>query len=252
MSSSWQRAIIVGASSGIGEALARKLAQEGCTVALVARREQELIRIKEAIAAVGGCSTVPRTYVHDVNNTNAAANLLNEIAHDLGGLDLLIYSAGVMPLDPDDSYNTPADLSAIAVNVSGAIAWCNAAAERFYRQQRGTIVGISSVAGDRGRRGFPVYSATKAFMDTYLEGIRNKVGRYGVKVVTVKPGPVDTPLVEGLDKKKLPMLITSDQAAEMILHGMVRDGVLYVPGKWRLVMWLVRHVPSFVFKRLNV
>ncbi len=252
MSISWQRAIVVGASSGIGESLARKLAQAGCQVALVARREQELQRISMSISSSSGGTPKPLTYVHDVNDTDAAELLLQQIAYDLGGLDLLIYSAGVMPMDAENSYNTAADVAAIAVNVSGAVAWCNAAAQRFAKQGAGTIVGISSVAGDRGRRGFPVYSASKAFLDTYLEGIRNKVGRYGVKVVTVKPGPVDTPLVKDLNKNKLPMLITSEQAADHILRGIRRDSVLYVPGRWRLVMWLIRHVPSFLFKRLNV
>ncbi len=252
MSTGWQRAIIVGASSGIGEALARQLAKSGCKVAIVSRREHELKRLSDSILAAGDRAAAPLWYVHDVNDTENASALLQEISHDLGGLDLLIYSAGVMPLNPDDSYDLTADLQAISVNVCGAVAWCNAAAERFAKQRGGTIVGISSVAGDRGRRGFPVYSASKAFVDTYLEGLRNRVGRLGVKVVTVKPGPVDTPLVNGLDKKKLPMLISSDEAAEIILRGCSHDGVLYVPGKWRPVMWIVRHVPSFVFKRLNV
>lgn len=248
MGKDWKRALIVGASSGIGESLALLLGKQGCSVAMVARRNEELVRIASEIERNGGGPVY--CYPHDVRETGKAASLFQQITHDLGGLDLIIYSAGVMPLMTDEEYSLDKDMNIIDVNVKGAVAWLNEAARRFASEGKGTLVGISSVAGDRGRRGMPVYSASKAFFDAYLEGLRNRISRFGVTVVTAKPGPVDTPMTHGL--KKLPMLISSEQAAISILKSCERGGVIYIPGKWRPIMWVVRHIPSPVFRRMNI
>lgn len=244
----WQRAIVVGASSGIGEAIARRLASEGCLVAMVARRLNELERIANDIAATG--AKRPLVYKHDVCAAECVPALFQQITAELGGLDLLIYSAGVMPILAEHEYSLQKELATVDVNVRGAVAWLNTAAERFERAESGTLVGISSVAGDRGRRHFPAYSASKAFLDTYLEGLRNRLARYGVRVVTIKPGPVDTPLVQGM--KNLPFLISAERAAELTLKGARKREVVYVPWIWRPIMAIVRAIPSPIFKRLNV
>jgi NAD(P)-dependent dehydrogenase (short-subunit alcohol dehydrogenase family) len=246
----WQRALIVGASSGIGEELARQLARSGCKVALVARRKEELTRIASEIDGAGG---EPRAliYAHDVREYECVPALFQQIAHDLGGLDLILYAAGVMPRLADEEYAFAQDRLTIEVNVLGAVAWLNEAAQRFTRAGAGTIVGLSSVAGDRGRRGMPVYCTSKAALNTYLEALRNRVARHGVAVVTVKLGPVATPMTEGLDK--LPMVIPASQAAEQILAAAARRAtVAYVPGKWRPIMFVLRSIPSAIFKKLNI
>jgi decaprenylphospho-beta-D-erythro-pentofuranosid-2-ulose 2-reductase len=203
----WKWALVVGASSGIGEELARQLARAGCQVALVARRKDELERIAAEIDQAAGEHRA-LTYVHDVREYECVPALFQQIAHDLGGLDLIIYAAGVMPRLVDEEYAFDKDLLTLGTNLLGAIAWLNEAAQRFTRARAGTIVGLSSVAGDRGRRGMPAYCTSKAALDTYLEALRNRIARYGVAVVTIKPGPVATPMTEGLDK--LPLLISAD------------------------------------------
>ena len=134
---------------------------------------------------------------------------------------------------------------------SSAVAWLNPAAERFGRLRRGTIVGIGSVAGDRGRCANPVYNTSKAGLHTYLEAIRNRVGRHGVRVLTVKPGFVETPMTEGLSG--MFWVVPADKVAEAVL-GKARRGraTVYVPARWRYVMWVIRSIPSFLFKRLKV
>ncbi|HZP83034.1 MAG TPA: SDR family NAD(P)-dependent oxidoreductase [Chthonomonadaceae bacterium] len=250
MASAWQRALVVGASSGMGEAIARQLAREGCQVALVARRKDELARLADEINTAAG-TTLAHVYPHDVREYECVPALFQQICHDLGGLDLIIYAAGVMPRIADNEYSFDKDRLMFEVNTLGAIAWLNEAAQRFERAGAGTIVGISSVAGDRGRRGQPAYCASKAALATYLESLRNRIGRHGVKVVTVKPGPVDTPMTKGLDK--LPMLIPAEKAAAGILAA-ARAGVhtAYVPGAWRPIMFVIRSIPSFLFKKLNI
>jgi decaprenylphospho-beta-D-erythro-pentofuranosid-2-ulose 2-reductase len=248
----WKRALIIGASSGIGEELARQLARGGCRVALAARRADELTRIAAGINAERGEGTA-LTFPHDVLETECVPALFQKIAHDLGGLDLVIYASGIMPLMQPDEYDFGKDEQMVEVNILGAVAWLNEAAQRFGRAGAGTLIGIGSVAGDRGRRGMPVYGATKAFLATYLESLRNRIGRTGAVVVTVKPGPVATPMTSGMDQKKLPLLITADKAATLILDAAARKrNLVYVPGAWRPIMFLIRSVPSFLFRKLNI
>jgi len=245
---SWQRAIVVGASSGIGEAVARQLAADGCRVALVARREAELVRVRDAIAAAGGRADV---HVHDVTHTAEVPRVFAAAIAGLGGLDLVVYASGIMPRIAPDEYSAATDADIVAVNLVGAMAWLNEAAVRFAAAGAGTIVGISSVAGDRGRRGYPAYHASKAGLDAYLESLRNRLARRGVTVVTAKPGPVDTPMSRGLPR--LPLLIDADVAARRILAvARRRSRVAYVPPAWRPIMFVVRSVPGWLFERLDI
>ena len=246
----WSRAIVVGASSGIGEELANQLGAGGCRVALVARREAELASIADRINAAAG-DKLATVYPHDVTDVDDVPVLFREIVGDLGGLDLIIYASGYMPKIASDEFSTEKDAVMIDVNITGAVAWLNQAAHRFGQARIGTIVGIGSVAGDRGRRGNPVYGATKAFLDTYLEALRNRLAVKGVSVVTIKPGPVDTPMTKGLGK--LPGIITAPDAATQILAAAKnKTRVAYIPGKWKLIMGIIKMIPSPIFQFLNV
>jgi decaprenylphospho-beta-D-erythro-pentofuranosid-2-ulose 2-reductase len=247
MNAPWQRAIVVGASSGIGAEVARQLAREGCRVALVARRAAELGRLAEEI----GGSPTACVYAHDVTTFDGVPALFERICRDLGGLDLVVYAAGVMPRVGETEYAFAKDRAIVEVNVLGAIAWLNEAARRFERAGAGTIVGLSSVAGDRGRRGNPVYCASKAALTAYLEALRNRLARRGVLVVTVKPGPVATPMTAGMDR--LPLLVPVEKAARQILDAARRGAsTAYVPRVWAPIMFVLRHLPSAVMRRLDL
>jgi len=248
--SEFKHALVIGASSGIGEALARRLAAEGTRVALVGRREPELRRVMGEINSAAGEDRAA-AIAHDVRATTEIPELVQRIARVLGGLDLVIYAAGVMPAVAEDEYNTAKDREMIEVNLVGAVAWLNPVAERMASLGRGTIVGIGSVAGDRGRSGNPVYCTSKAALHAYLEALRNRLARAGVKVVTIKPGFVDTAMTRGKDG--LFWVISTDRAAEIILDK-ARQGAVtaYVPARWRMVMAIIRSIPSFIFSRLGI
>lgn len=250
MGTTFQHALVIGASSGMGEAIARRLAVGGARVALVARRRDELERATAAInAEAGGDRAFFR--VHDVREPAGVPELFQGIARDLGGLDLVIFAAGVMHPVAFDEFNPDKDMDMLQVNLGGAVAWLGPAAERFSRLGRGTIVGIGSVAGDRGRSGNPAYCTSKAGFHTYLEAIRNRVARDGVRVVTIKPGFVDTAMTRGLDG--MFWLISADRAAEIILRKAERGVTCaYVPARWRWVMLVIRSIPSLIFRRLKV
>lgn len=234
---------MVGASSGIGAEVARQLAAAGCRVALVARREVELRAVNESLATPG------LIFSHDVRCYEEVPALFQEICRELGGLDAIFYAAGVMPRQSADEYAFAADKLTMETNVLGLMAWGNEAAQRFKAAGDGVIIGISSVAADRGRRGALSYAASKAATDTYLESLRNRVGRHGVRVVTIKPGPVDTPMTAGL---KMPLMISPDVAARRTIaaaHGGATT--VYVPFIWRPIMAIIRAIPSFIFQKMN-
>ncbi len=246
-----KRAIVVGASTGIGAALSRRLAREGYRVAAVARQKDAL----EALAReVNGAHPEQQRlwpFVHDVTITETARDHFEQMVQTLDGLDLIVYCAGVMPRISEDQYDINVDRTIIEVNVIGAMAWLNLAAERFQVQQGGTIVGIGSVAGDRGRRGNPAYCASKAALHTYLESLRNRLARFGVNVITIKPGPVRTPMTEGLEK--MPRAIDSEAAADGIFKAIVRkESEAYIPIQWGLIMPVIRSIPSILFRRMSL
>ncbi|HEY7340392.1 MAG TPA: SDR family NAD(P)-dependent oxidoreductase, partial [Ktedonobacterales bacterium] len=158
-------ALVIGASSGIGAAVAHELARRGYTLALVARREDMLSSLCDEINAEAGRESA-RAYTHDVRDYDAAPALLHQIVTDLGGqtLQMVVYTAGVMPLADIATGVWPfADERAmLETNTIGAIRWLELAADLFEARGSGTLVGVSSVAGERGRRGNSAYQASKA------------------------------------------------------------------------------------------
>ena len=242
-------AIVVGASSGIGLAVARRLAQEDRVVAMVARREGELKNQADLINKAVG-KDVAFAYPADAGDLEVAETLFARIEEEHGPCDELHYVAGVMPDVALDEFDTDKDALQFQVNTLGCIAWSNAAARRFLPRKKGHIIGVSSVAGDRGRIGRPGYCASKAGQDTHLESLRNRLWRHGVRVTTVRPGFVETPMTEGLGLKGA---ITADRAAHLILKARnARRSIAYVPFKWRPIMAVIRSIPSFVFRKLNI
>ena len=235
MSQQFYRALVVGGSSGIGRELVLQLAASGCQVASVARRNEPQ-----------GQSI--RTYAHDVTDFAAVPALFQQICLELGGLDLIVYASGVMPSVGAEEFSFDKDKQMVDVNVLGAVAWCNEAAQRFGQSGGGTIVGIGSVAGDRGRAPKPVYGATKAFFECYLESLRNRVGTKGVKVVTIKPGPTDTPMAAEHVGKKTPV---AEAARQILVAAKAGKRVAYVPGKMALAFFIIRRIPSPLMQRLK-
>lgn len=242
------RAIVIGASSGLGAALVRRLAGRGYRVAAVARREAELAALRDAVAQTGRGAVCP--YVHDVTETQQVPLLFDQITRDLGGLDLIIYAAAVQPPVGLNEYDFVKDEAMLRTNLLGAVAWLNPAAARFERAGGGRIVGISSIAGDRGRVGSPVYNSSKAGLDTYLEALRNRLSRHGVTVTTIKPGFIETELLKNAARTF--WVISPDEAAARTLDAIDRRRqVAYIPPKWRLIALAVRAMPSFIFRRLS-
>ena len=242
--------IVVGASSGIGACMARQLAAAGARVALLARRLPEMDQIVEEIEREsGGGSAI--AVEHDVTDFESVERVWSDVESELGQVDSLYFAAGILEAVQADEFDTGKDKRHFDINTMGGVAWVNAAARRFGPRGSGTIVAISSVAQDRGRVGRPAYNASKAGLDTFVEAVRNRLWRKGVTVTTVRPGFVDTPMVAGAEG--LFWLISANRAAELAIRaGRKRRSIVYVPARWRLLMAIIRSIPSFVFRRLNV
>ena len=244
-----RRGIIIGASDGLGAEIARKLAHERYSLALLARTKDKLdalcneINIKDQLACA---------YVHDVAEYDKVPDLLRKIVADLGGLDLVVFVAGVnYPPGGIDKFNFENDRKMIEVNLIGAMAWLHPISEMFQSAKAGQIVGIGSVAGDRGRIGNPGYNTSKAALATYLEALRNRLTRHGVNVLTVKPGFVKTEMMKAA-QGATPFAIEPEKAADDIYKAMKkRKQLIYTASIWRWIMLVIQHVPSVIFRRMS-
>lgn len=243
------RAIIVGASSGVGAALTRELHAQGYVVAVLGRRLPELQHLANELNQVRAETAV--AYAHNVQVTSSVPDLCRNVCAHLGGLDLFVYCAGVMYPNNPATNDTAADLEMLQTNLLGAVAWLNEIGPRLQSAGSGQIVGIGSIAGDRGRRGIPAYSASKAGLHTYLEGLRNRLSRHGVTVTTIKLWQVQTAMLANADRVVQPA--SPELAARLIWRAIrLKRQVVYVPGRWAAAGLVLQHIPSFIFRRLNL
>ena len=244
-----RRAIIIGSSKGLGAALARRLASEGYLLGLISSNPEMLERICSEINSAEGDAHA-LGYNHDATSYTEIPALLQKIMIDLGGLDVLIYNAGILLPTTPTTYEFEKDLKMMEVNTLGALAWFNAVAPIFQALHSGHIVGISSVAADRGRVGNPGYNASKAALTAYLEALRNRLTRQGVHVLTVKPGFMDTDMLKGSSRTF--WVVSPEQAADDICKAIkTRKQTIYTLGRWGLVMLVIKHIPSVIFRRLS-
>lgn len=242
----YRTALVTGASSGIGAALAAKLCAEGIEVVLAARRTEVLEDIAARLRAEGGKARVAALDVADPERTVEA---ITRIDDEVGGLDLVIANAGVADgrwsgkLQWADCKNT------IAVNIAGATATLTAVLPRMVQRGRGHIVGISSIAAYRGLPKYAVYSASKAYLSALLEGIRVDLRGTGVHVTDIRPGYVKTALNE--NAKGLPFLITAESAADSIYKAIRGKKALYgFPFPTATAMRTAALLPGAVYDRI--
>jgi short-subunit dehydrogenase len=246
-----KKAIVVGASGGIGTALALRLAQEGYVLALLDRSEDTLMPLCDEINRLHG-ETRAIPYEHDVTVHDKVPDTFRKIVADLGGIDLFVYVAGLIYFPAMDEFNFSEDYKMIEVNLLGAMAWMSEIAPFFQSMGSGQIVGVSSVAGDRGRVSNPGYNTSKAGFTCYLEALRNRLTRHGVNVITIKPGMVKTQMLDLPNAPKPMLAVTAEQAANGIWKAIQkRKQVAYVGSIWRWVMLVLTHIPSVIFRRLS-
>lgn len=235
-------AIIIGASSGIGRALAVTLSLDGYRVGVVARRTNLLAQLQAELT--GPC--VIKTA--DVSQPELAMPLLRELIEELGDVELFIVSAGTGFENTALAWEPERDT--IAVNVLGFAGMVNVAVAHLEARGSGHLVGISSIAALRGNRGAPAYNASKAFVSNYLEGVRNRFEKLKLPVVVtdVQPGFVDTRMAGG---NRLFWVATPQKAARQIVAAIRgRKRRVYITRRWRLIAWLLQVLPDALYSKL--
>lgn len=244
-----RRVLIMGATSAIAEATAREFAKRGDALMLAGRDVRRL----EAIAADLKIRGASQTAVHviDACDISAFPALLEQTTHTLGGLDTALIAHGTLSDQAACQQSVELTLKEFSINATSVIALCTLLANQFEAQRRGTIGVISSVAGDRGRQSNYVYGAAKAAVTAFTSGLRQRLQDKQVRVVTIKPGFVDTPMTAAF--KKGALWAKPEAVAKQIFHAMLAGkGVVYVPGFWWLIMLIIRSIPEFIFGKLNL
>lgn len=238
------RALITGASSGIGAALAKLLAAEGTEVVLCARREDALREQVEAIVAAGGQARYEVLDVAgDPERTQARIRELDEQLE----LDVVVANAGVGKSRWAGKLQWEDCSQIIAVNVTGAVATLTGAIPGMVARKRGQLVGISSIAGYRGLPSNATYCASKAFLSVFLESLRIDLAGVGVSVTDVRPGFVETPMTEGM--KSMPFLVDVEKAAKIIARAIRRKrGVISFPVPLAAVGHMLPLIPGAIYE----
>jgi short-subunit dehydrogenase len=240
------KVFLTGASSGIGEALARHYAAAGATLGLFARRETELSRLAAALAP----ATVV-TYAGDVRDAAALAGAASDFISRFGPPDIVIANAGVSRGTlTDEPADLPAFRTVFDTNVLGMVHTFSPFMAALRGARAGALVGIASVAGFRGLPGAGAYSASKAAAITYLESLRVELFGSGVAVVTICPGFIATPMTAD-NPYPMPFLLAPDKAARLMARAIARRRRFYVlPWQMALVGALLRHVPRPLYDRV--
>lgn len=244
-----KRIVIIGATSAIAEHCARLWVQgSGADLVLVGRDRERAERVAADLRIRG-----PQSGVEVVTSGFLdAAEIERTVGAVWGhGVDLVLIAHGVLPDQRACEQDLAACREALDVNALSPVLFAEAFARRMAAQNRGTLAVIGSVAGDRGRKSNYVYGAAKGLVDRYLQGLRHRFAGSGVKVAVIKPGPTDTPMTAHL--KGSAKLAPVEDVARDIVKALERgQEVIYVPGKWRIIMLIIRHLPGFVFNKMNI
>ena len=242
-----ETALVVGATSDIGRAIARRLARDGCALQLAARNAEDLAAEVRDMRTRTDAAVTPHRC--DVLDPDGGVSLLD----GLGALpDVAVCVVGLTGDQQAAQGDGAAAERVMRTNYVGPSLLMGALAERFEQRGSGVLVGVSSVAGERGRASNYVYGSAKAGFSAFLSGLRNRLAGSGVHVVTVKPGYVRTRMTDGMD---LPPRLTAepDEVARAVVRAIRRRrDVVYVRRTWRVIMLAVRAIPERIFKRTGL
>lgn len=246
-----KKIVIIGATSAIAEQCARLwLTEAPAEMLLVGRNLQKTEIVAADLSARSPESKIAVAQV-DFLDPSAISTLVEEITKE-GGIDIVLIAHGSLPnqLECQESISKTND--ELLINGISPVLFAEALAEKMQKADTGTLAIIGSVAGDRGRKSNYVYGAAKGLVTRYVQGLQHRLADSKVKVVLIKPGPTDTPMTAHLTQSGA-KLAAVDRVAREIVRG-IENGcrVVYTPKIWSVIMMIIRHLPHFVFKRIDV
>lgn len=243
-----KKILVIGATSAIAEQCARIWAARGDALYLVARNQERLKAIASDLKVRGAAQV--DTYCIDLNDIDSHIVLLDTAELAMGGIDTILIAHGTLSNQEICEKNVEDMLTEIKTNALSVIGLLTLIANRFEAKRAGSIAVISSVAGDRGRASNYVYGSAKAMVTTFTSGLRQRLAKSNVAVVTVKPGFVDTPMTASLKKGLL--WAKPDVVAEKIVKAIdTRKAEVYVPSFWMVIMFIIKMLPNKIFNRLQ-
>jgi short-subunit dehydrogenase len=241
--------LIIGATSAIAHETAKCFAHDGATLFLVARSQERLDDVANDLK-VRGAKRVD-TYTLDLADLGRHQELLDTAISSLGSLDMLLIAHGTLGDQKRCEQSVEETMQELTNNFLSVVSLLTLSANYFEQQKRGVIAVISSVAGDRGRQSNYVYGTAKAGVTTFMQGLRNRLAKSNVTVLTIKPGTVDTPMTASLKKG---LLFASARSVGEGIYNAIRKrrDVVYLPTYWAIIMFIVRSIPERIFKRLSM
>lgn len=252
------RYLVIGATSAIARACCREWllptsraeAEDPPLFFLVGRDAEKLEHT--AVDLLGRGASGAKWVAMDLLDIHAHGDILEEAESFLGGIEVVLVAHGTLPDQNECEVDAEQAVREFSLNATVTISLLNRTARIMTERGRGVIAAITSVAGDRGRPSNYVYGSAKAAVSVFCEGLRARVFRNGVHVIDIRPGFVDTPMTRGLNLPRL-LVAAPDMVARRIVRGIRRrKDVLYVPGYWALILWVIRNIPSPIFKRMSL
>jgi short-subunit dehydrogenase len=243
--------LVFGATSAIAQEALRVFIQRGASVYCVGRNPGKLSAIIADLRVRAGAGQKVEGQAADLLDTARHPALFAAARDTLGDIDAVLVAHGTLPDQAQCESSVERTLAAIAENGTTAVSLLTLAANEFAARGQGVIAAITSVAGDRGRQSNYVYGASKSLVSTFMQGLRNRLASRGVRVVTIKPGFIDTPMTAAFPKGRL--WTSAARAGRAVADAMYKGrDVAYVPGYWFWIMTILRHVPERIFKRLKL
>jgi decaprenylphospho-beta-D-erythro-pentofuranosid-2-ulose 2-reductase len=244
-----KKVIILGATSGIALEVQRLLVRRGCELLLVARSPERLADLQSDLLVRGARQV--STYTADLASIQQHAAIFEFARHTLPDFDTVLLAYGSMHDQKDSETSVDILLEELHVNFVSATAILTLFAADLERRRTGCLAAITSVAGDRGRRSNYVYGSSKGALSLFLQGLRSRLHPAGVRVITIKPGPVQTPMTDHLANSA--RFADPEQVARDIVRALEQrsPNVLYTPKIWRYIMTAVQQIPETIFKRLS-
>ncbi|MDQ1264853.1 MAG: hypothetical protein QG635_2 [Bacteroidota bacterium] len=244
-----KKVMIFGAASAIASETAKCFAREGSYLFLVDLNKERLEAVSQDILV--HAKTQISIDVLDANNFEKHNEIIQKAADSMNGLDAVLIAHGTLPDQKKIENDIDSIVKEFNTNCVSVVSLATAAASYFEPKKKGTIAVISSVAGDRGRQSNYIYGAAKGGVSIFLQGLRNRLSKSGINVVTIKPGMVDTPMTAHIPKS--PLFAKPKDIGEGIYKAM-KNGkdVTYLPSYWRLVMLIIKLIPEGIFKKMGL
>lgn len=244
-----RKILIIGANSGIAEAVARIMARQGCALYLLGRNREKLETLASDLLIRGAPHVLTNSF--EALDLDTHSELLDKARVEFGDFDAALLAHGFLPEQDRCQNDFSCTHSAYTINILSPIAFLTWLANHFESQKNGNIAVITSVAGDRGRQSNYIYGSAKGGLSIFLQGLRNRLFSHGVTVTDIKPGFVNTAMTRHLAQGAL--FVEPELIAEGIVKAMKRGTpVVYLPRFWRIIMLAIKLLPGFIFNRLKL